>query len=426
MPFIRNLIFTACLSMGSLSVFTASAQFPSDEINLSEARVLPYTLPDPLVMKNGDTVSNAREWQKIQRPYIYHLFEENVYGLYPRSIPVHYRVREVDHHALSGRATRKQVRLFLKPGDTTVFIDVLLYLPNGHKGPSPVFVGLNFNGNATVINDPAVFLSNRLVSHDYKIRNTDSARGTKASRWPIEMIIANGIGVVTACYSDLEEDRPGGWKTGIRTTLEDVLQERPDQWSAIGAWAWGLSRMMDYLEQDRGVNQHEVAVVGLSRLGKTALWAGASDQRFSIVISNESGEGGAALARRWFGETVKKINTSFPYWFVGQYKKYNDAVNSLPVDQHELLALIAPRPLYVASASGDQWSDPKGEFLSAVYAAPVYALFGKRGLGTRVMPAVCHPIGNTIAYHIRTGTHDIVLYDWKQYVSFVKRQWNIY
>jgi hypothetical protein len=260
---------------------------------------------------------------------------------------------------------------------------------------------------------------------EYRTRNTDASRGTKSSRWPVKEILSGGIGIVTACYSDFEEDRPEGWKTGIRTTLAGLLKTKPEEWGAVGAWAWGLSRIMDYLETDKDIDGKKVAVMGLSRLGKTALWAGASDTRFGIVISNESGEGGAALARRWYGETVKKINTSFPWWFVRKYKTYNDAVDALPVDQHELLALIAPRPLYVASADNDQWSDPKGEFLSAVHAAPVYALFGKQGLGADKMPAVNHPIGHRIAYHIRTGKHDITLYDWEQYIHFAKEQWGI-
>lgn len=417
----RILLIGLCFLLGTgLSAFS---QFPSDSINFDEAAVIPYTLPDVLRMPDGTSVHNAGQWTKIQRPYIYHLFEENVYGRFPPPAPVHYLVRESSQSALGGLAVRKQVRLFLKAGDTTVFVDVLLYLPKNKKGPVPVFLGLNFSGNATVTNDPAVFLSDRKAYPDYRARITDSSRGMNSSRWPVAEILSNGIGLVTACYSDFEEDRPEGWKTGIRTTLKDVLKIEPDEWGAIGAWAWGLRRIMDYLEMDRDVNAKAVAVMGLSRLGKTALWAGASDTRFSIVISNESGEGGAALARRWYGETVKKINTSFPYWFVGKYKTYNDNVNALPVDQHELLALIAPRPLYVASAEDDQWSDPRGEFLSAVHAAPVYALFGKTGLGTDSMPPDSHPVGHSIAYHIRTGPHDITSYDWEQYIRFVAQQW---
>jgi hypothetical protein len=403
----------------------AFSQFPSDTINLSESRVIPYTLPDVLRMQNGAEVKTAEQWVRKQRPYIYHLFEENVYGRFPPAVPVHYRIRELDRNALGGRAIRKQVRLFLNPADTTVYADILLYLPKNKKGPAPVFLGLNFSGNATTINDPSVFLSGRFMFPGYRARNTNASRGTKSSRWPVKEILSSGIGIVTACYSDFEEDRPEGWKTGIRTTLAGLLKAKPEEWGAVGAWAWGLSRIMDYLETDKDIDGEKVAVMGLSRLGKTALWAGASDTRFGIVISNESGEGGAALARRWYGETVKKINTSFPWWFAGRYKTYNDAVNALPVDQHELLALIAPRPLYVASADNDQWSDPKGEFLSAVHAAPVYALFGKQGLGTDKMPAVNHPVGHRIAYHIRTGKHDITLYDWEQYIRFAKEQWGM-
>src|SRR6185312_1370340 len=420
-----KLICAICLSLGCGVANLAFSQFPSDTINLDESRVIPYTLPDVLRMQNGTEVKTAEQWMRMQRLYIYHLFEENVYGRFPPAVPVHYRVLEADRNALGGLAIRKQVRLFLHPADTTVYADILLYLPKNKKGPVPVFLGLNFNGNATIIKDPSVFLSGRFMFPEYRTRNTDASRGTKSSRWPVKEILSGGIGIVTACYSDFEEDRPEGWKTGIRTTLRDVLKTKPDEWGAIGAWAWGLSRIMDYLEKDKDIDGGKVAVMGLSRLGKTALWAGASDTRFGIVISNESGEGGAALARRWYGETVKKINTSFPWWFGRKYKTYNDAVDALPVDQHELLALIAPRPLYVASADNDQWSDPKGEFLSAVHAAPVYALFGKQGLGTNKMPGVNHPVGYRVAYHIRTGKHDITLYDWEQYIHFAKEQWGI-
>lgn len=417
--FKRFSLLAFCTLLCVMQSINVSAQYPPGT-NVDESKVPPYVLPDALVMPNGKKIKDTIEWNTVQRPYIYHLFEENVYGRYPtQPFAIHFNIRESSNNALNGMATRKQVRIYLHPTDTTVFTDVLIYLPNS-KTPAPVFLSLNFDGNETVNKDTSILSSQNKQQVNGKL--LDSARGTDAY-WQIKEVIAHGYGVATAWYGDFEPDNKDGWKTGIRTSLKDVLKIEPEQWSALGAWAWGMSHIMDYLQQDSSVDAKRVVLMGHSRLGKASLWAGASDTRFAIVISNESGEGGAALSKRWFGETVKLINDQFPHWFVAAYKKYNNNTDSLPVDQHMLLALIAPRALYIASAAGDLWSDPKGEFLSAVNAGKVYALFGKNGLGTDTMPPVDHPVGNTIRYHIRSGKHAVTLYDWQQYVAFADMQW---
>lgn len=407
-------------------MYTANAQDPLT--NYDEAKMPPYTLPDPLQLANGKHITTKEEWMQQQRPAMLQLFADNVYGRLPgKPKDMHFAVTSIDSSALGGKAIRKQVTIFFTRTSSEPSMEVLLYLPRNVKTPVPVFTGLNFYGNQTVCDDSGINMSTRWAQNDQEKhiehnRGTEASRGTDAGKWQVEEIISHGYALATAYYGDLEPDYPEGWKTGIRTTMKKALSINEQEWSAMGAWAWGLSRMMDYLETDASVNAKQVVITGHSRLGKAALWAAANDTRFAIVVSNNSGEGGAALSRRWYGETIKRINTSFPHWFVTKYKQYNDNPHLLPVDQHILLALMAPRPLYVASAEDDKWADPNGEFLSAKNAEPVYALFGKKGLGINEMPPVNYPAGEMIKYHIRTGKHDFTLYDWQQYIDFADKQ----
>lgn len=408
-----------------LTCMDASAQ--DIPINHDESKVPPYVLPDPLQGKDGKRISDSQQWMQHQRAAMLKLFADNVYGRMPgKPKNMKFKTYSTDSSALGGIAIRKQITVLFNDDSSAPSMDILLYLPKSMK-PVPVFIGLNFYGNQTINADTGIRMSNRWVMNDDDLgiannKATEISRGKDAGKWAVEDIIRRGYGLATVYYGDLEPDHPDGWKTGIRTTMKKELSINENEWGAIGAWAWGLSRMMDYLETDPAIDAKKVVITGHSRLGKACLWAAANDERFAIIVSNDSGEGGAALSKRWFGETIEKINTSFPHWFAPAYKQYNKHPELLPVDQHILLALMAPRPLYVASASEDWWADPKGEFLSAKNAEPVYALFGKKGLGVNEMPAVDHPVGETIRYHIRTGKHDFTLYDWQQYLDFADEQ----
>jgi hypothetical protein len=394
-----------------------AAQQPA--ANYDETAVPKYTLPDPLVTAGGQPVRDAQTWTGRRRPEILRLFETNVYGRSPaRPAGMTFEMNSIDGKALGGKAVRKQVTIDFFGKKDGAKANLLLYLPAGARKAVPVFLGLNFGGNHAVNADPGILLG-EVWARGAKQAARESSRGATSSRWAIDEILARGYGVATIYYCDIEPDFDGGRKHGVRANTPAA----PDSWGAIAAWAWGLSRALDYLQTDKGVDAKRVAVMGHSRLGKAALWAGAQDTRFSIVISNDSGEGGAALSRRRFGETVKDLNTRFPHWFCLNYRQFNDREADLPVDMHELIALMAPRPVYVASAQDDQWADPRGEFLSAVAAGPVYRLFGKKGLETDRMPPVHQPIMNTVGYHIRAGKHDVTAYDWEQFLAFADKHW---
>ena len=399
-----------------------SSLFAAGKANYDESKVPKYKMIDPLVMLDGTAVKAKTLWRK-RRAEIQRLFEQNVYGKTPKTNPVRFEVVEKDVLALNGKAVRRQVRAHFTDKIDGPGMDILLYLPAKAKGPVPIFIGLNFYGNQTINDDPAIritkgYVRNRPAYGITANKATEESRGKASGRWPLDLILSGGYGVATMHCGEIESDKKDSFNESVRALYPYSAE---DGWAAIGAWAWGLSRAVDYFETDKQIDEKRVIVMGHSRLGKTALWAGACDERFAMVISNNSGCGGAALSKRAFGETVQIINGNFPHWFCGNFKQYNNNESALPLDQHMLLSMVAPRPLYVASAVEDRWADPHGEFLAAKGASPVYKLLGTEGLPAIEMPPVDSPSHGRIGYHVRTGKHAVTEYDWKQYLDFADK-----
>jgi hypothetical protein len=401
------------------------------DTNYDESAVVPYTLPNALAGPDGKPAATSEDWTARCRRHQFALLEKNVYGrrLPPAQLMVAGEPERADVTLAGGvRATRLQVRLRLGDGPKAATVDLLVYLPKAER-PVPVFLNLNFKGNQAEHPDPEIWLTRAWLPNDEQNgivgnRATEASRTANARRWPVEAMLARGYGMATACYGDIFPDKPDGRAESVLASLGRPMDGElaPDEPGAIAAWAWGLSRILDWLVRQPEIDATRVIVVGHSRNGKAALWAGACDERFAMVVSNESGCGGAALERRNYGETIADITTRFPHWFCPAFATYAGREAEMPTDQHVLLAMAAPRPLYVASAIDDRWADPRGEFLAAVAAEPVWKLFGLEGLGTAEWPPVDAPVGSgRIGYHVRTGAHDLLEYDWQRFADFADR-----
>ena len=396
---------------------------------IDESKVPAYTLP-PILART------RQEWE-AERQNILRLFASEIYGpVPPAPDKLTVRTLSVREDALNGLAVRKELRIIVEKNGRQFDFDLLLYVPRNAKTPPPVFIGLNFSGNQYYAPEKDVRLTRGPKFGKARWNATepvpDTWRSLSKSAWNFEEAVKRGYAVATACYGEICPDNADGFRKSIYTLFYDEADLRPDyeislpelkqrpprQLSALSAWAWGLIRMREALKLEPLVNADKAIAIGHSRLGKTALWAGANDPGFAGVISNNSGCLGAALSRRHFGETLAGFFYPHQFWGCANLGKYVENENALPVDQHQLLALIAPRGLFVASSSRDSGADPKGEFLAWKYAAPVWRLYGFRETPPEEPPQLGQPVGGRTRYYMKEGKHSITAQDWQQYYDF--------
>lgn len=389
-------------------------------VNYDEKRIPPYTLPDLLTCYDGRKIETAEEWMTYRRGELLEAFREYMYG---KEIPLPdhttYEVLEEMPDVHQALGTRRQIKLTFTMDDGRSHSAImLLYLPVKKRanGKSPVFVGLTFDGNHGVEPDPAIIKTGSPQAMEQK------PRGSQYFRFPLDYLLWRGYAVAVVSYHDFFRDEVGGWQHSIFDLFyprEQLAQGRLEEYSAIGAWSWGISRMMDYLETVPEIDPEKAVVFGHSRLGKTALWTGVRDERFKLICVNDSGCGGAALSRRLYGETLYSMHvySSFAFWFCGKLAQYALTPEKLPLDQHALIALAAPRSVAVHSATLDQWADPTSEYLSAYHAGPVYRLFGLETLTSENPPPPDTPVGTDISYFCRTGGHSIIMADFEHYLN---------
>lgn len=409
----RSLAAARVLCLAFLLVAAAPPEYPDvDHLPAQPA------LPDPLVLRDGSHVAAKSDWYHKRRAELKTLFDHYMYGAAPAAPEkVSATVDREDSHFLGGKATLKEVTLSFGPPETPK-LHVLLIVPNNRHTPAPTFVGLNFYGNHTVVSDPQVALPTAWVPKgspgEANNHATDKGRGAQVDTWAVDTLIARGYALATFYCGDVAPDHPG--------LSDGVHPHYPGyDWGTVRAWAWGASRVVDYLVTVPAIDAKKLAVVGHSRLGKAALVAGAYDERFAVVCSHQAGCGGSAPSRGTVGESVKQINDHFPHWFNAVFKTFNDHTDRLPMDQHELAALVAPRALLFTCATEDTWANPAGQFEALKAADPVYKLLDAGGLATATMPATGHLSAGRLGYAIRPGKHSMTRQDWGFFLDFADK-----
>jgi hypothetical protein len=403
----RLIAFATCLMLPVPSV--GQRKEDDKSVNYDESRVPEYDLPPLLVTAEGERITTAEEWRTQRRPQILSLFSNLIYGRVPEPLsPIvsSYETVRTDRKFMGGKATRRDVMIRFSNEKGSAEMLILAFTPNAATGPVPAILKHSFDDTKSA-----------------KFDADADREGLLKNGWPLGQILDRGFGFVAVYQQDLVRHNEVEFRTGIHSLFYRDGQSFPDanEWGTLSAVAWGASRALDFLETDSTIDQRRVAVMGHSKMGKAALWTAAQDERFAMAISAQSGCAGAALWRHRYGETLEKMVTRFPYWLSRNAWKFVNQEDDLPVDQHMLLALIAPRPVYVHSATGDTWADARGEYLSAYHASEVYRLLGKRGLQSRESPPVGQPvIESEVGYHIREGGHSISPYDWERFLEFAE------
>jgi len=381
------------------------------------------TLPDPLTMMDGKPVATPEKWLKERRPELKSLFQHYMYGWFPAPVTVTSEVTYTDAHFLNGQATLKLVTLKLGAARAPE-THLMMVIPNHRAGPAPVFMGMNFSGNHTLVTDTNIPLATSWMGgrppNIVNNRATDASRGTQTNVWVFDQIIQRGYAVATYYCGDIEPDTTNA-VGGVRETIHPA--SATDDWGTVAAWAWGMQRVVDYLVTDKDVDKTHIAEVGHSRLGKATMLAGAFDDRVALVIPLQAGCGGTAPSRGTVGESVQRINTSFPHWFDGEFKKFNTQTDLLPMDQNCLIALCAPRPVLLGAAVEDTWANPAGAFDMLKSADKVYRLFGAEGLSAQTMPETNKLVDSTLGFFIRPGKHSMTKLDWQYFMDFADKHW---
>ncbi|MCB0729862.1 MAG: acetylxylan esterase [Ignavibacteriae bacterium] len=423
---IKNIILNSLFIL--LNTILINAQIidsPPDTVagipaNYYESKTGEYTLPNPLLCQDGSLVETQNTWLTKRRDEIIKLFEDNQFGVTPKfDYNFIYEVYEKGTLAINGKAKRTQVTINLFTNGDKQKLNVLYYLPFKADKPSPMLLYISFRANSQVIDDPEI------IEGYIWDRNTKekvlAGRESRFGKTNVENIIDSGFGFATIYYGDIEPDFEDGYKFGIRT-ISNSEDNKSNTWGSFAVWSWGLSRVLDYFETDKAVDSRKTTIMGVSRLGKTVLWAGALDERFAAIIPVCSGESGASLSRRNYGETIVHIASPlrYHYWFAPKYQEFCEDVSKLPVDGHMLISLIAPRPILLITGNTDKWSDPYGEYLAAKAAEPVYHLFGKKGLETDKQPREEIPVLNDISFFMHDGGHGMIESDWKVILDFLQ------